>query len=370
MSLSKLELNLIDFANEALKNLNNELNEQCAKEELSKTRQNIITLKKASYGQLDGTKADVKWLLESFIFNGVLRLPAGYSILSLFGTKEKSQESNNPFFLEVTAVTSNGTVSTSIEITSDWRLSKDLLLSSAQQTQNVSKPPRELTNLLRELFQDKKGLEIGGPSETYEERNIYKLAESVDLVNFSEKTMWGTFKDGAIFRFHGGGSGVVRITDGSTLEGIPDQHYDFAMGSHYLEHLINPIRALASMLRVLKKGGHMVLILPRKEACFDHLRGTTSLEDVLSRYIHKASEKDMKYSGFEVFNLQNDLSMDPPAGDVEQIRARSVLFDQNRGIHTTVWDFNLIKQVSKVMNCKVVFQSTEGLHQWNILKKM
>jgi len=368
-----LENSLDDFATGVIDALDTQINPVAAKEELTQPGPPSIQITEATYGQSDGgERSDVRWLLEPFIFNSVLRLPAGYSVLSLFGSKPKMDKSDNkaPFTLEVKATTSKGPVSTSVAITPDWKLANDLLISSAQPTQEITKPKQELNNLFANLFREKQGIEIGGPSPDFEVRGIYKNAKSVDLANFSEDTMWGTFKDKSTFNFRGGGSGLVHITDGSTLEGLPDQSYDFAIGSHYLEHLINPLRALATMLRVLRPGGHVVLILPRKEKCFDHHRGTTRIEDILARHIHKATENDYQYSSFEAFSLQNDLKMDPPAGNVEQLRARNVRFQTNRGIHTTVWDFKLIQQVAKVMNCEVVFQSTEGLNQWNVLRKL
>ena len=51
--------------------------------------------------------------------------------------------------------------------------------------------------------------------------------------------------------FKNGGSGTVRIMDGSTLEEIADDSYDFCIRSHYLEHPINPFKALPTMRCVL-----------------------------------------------------------------------------------------------------------------------
>ena len=57
-------------------------------------------------------------------------------------------------------------------------------------------------------------------------------------------------------------------------------------------------------------------------------------------------------------------------GNAEQLRARSLRNVDNRGIHTTVWDLELVKQVSNVLNCEVIYQSVEGIHQWSVLRKL
>jgi SAM-dependent methyltransferase len=53
--------------------------------------------------------------------------------------------------------------------------------------------------------------------------------------------------------------------DGALLEGVEDEIYDFVHSSHSLEHMSDPRVAMANWIRVLKKGGHMVLLLPDED---------------------------------------------------------------------------------------------------------
>jgi SAM-dependent methyltransferase len=200
---------------------------------------------------------------------------------------------------------------------------------------------------------------------------IYQMASSTDLANFAEKTLWGTQKHGSKYQYRRGGEGTVYITDGSTLEGIGDKSYDFVMGSQYREHLINPLKALVTMKRVLKPGGCIILILPKKEVTFERHGGITPSEDLLVRYLHGATESDTEYANIKSWLLGHDAALDGPASVYSQMMARSIRFvDENRAIHSTVWDLELLQNVALLLHMKVVAKGVEdGLHQWIMLRK-
>jgi SAM-dependent methyltransferase len=53
--------------------------------------------------------------------------------------------------------------------------------------------------------------------------------------------------------------------DAQHMLGVPDDKYDFLHSSHCLEHLVDPRAALASWLRILKSGGHMIVTIPDED---------------------------------------------------------------------------------------------------------
>ena len=53
--------------------------------------------------------------------------------------------------------------------------------------------------------------------------------------------------------------------DAQTLESVPDQSVDFVHSSHCLEHMVDPRIALDHWIRVLKPGGHLVVIVPDED---------------------------------------------------------------------------------------------------------
>jgi SAM-dependent methyltransferase len=53
--------------------------------------------------------------------------------------------------------------------------------------------------------------------------------------------------------------------DGALLESVKDESFDFLHSSHCLEHLDNPVIAMENWIRVVKKGGHLVILLPDED---------------------------------------------------------------------------------------------------------
>lgn len=53
--------------------------------------------------------------------------------------------------------------------------------------------------------------------------------------------------------------------DAQLLAGVPDASLDFVHSSHCLEHLVDPAEALRHWLRVLRPGGHLVMLVPDED---------------------------------------------------------------------------------------------------------
>jgi hypothetical protein len=259
--VNELETLMMVFAHHALRSIGSEINFNKSIASLDEPGPPMVVIKRATYGPKLGTntadggvasRADVKWILEKFVFNSVLRIPKDVSINPFFGTTPNGQSNGQPYTLDVEGEIAHAqTVNVSIEVP-EWILQSDLLISSALTTQNIPIETDKLKDVLSLATKGKIGLEIGGPSTILYPMDVYNGALTTDLINFSEDTLWGTFQNGSTFQYEGGGSGTVYITNGSTLEGISDSSYDFVLGSHYLEHLNNPLEAIVAMGRVTK----------------------------------------------------------------------------------------------------------------------
>jgi SAM-dependent methyltransferase len=53
--------------------------------------------------------------------------------------------------------------------------------------------------------------------------------------------------------------------DAQTLEGLPDNHFDFVYSSHCLEHVNDAADAISNWWRVLKPGGYLILYIPERD---------------------------------------------------------------------------------------------------------
>ena len=188
----------------------------------------------------------------------------------------------------------------------------------------------------------KYGIEIGGPSSLFKHTlPLYKKIDGLDSVNFSGTTIWeGNIKEGRTFSYYKNKVGFQYISDGTDLSKISDSVYDFVLSSNCLEHIANPLNALKEWGRTLKDDGFLILILPNKKNNFDHNRPTTSFKHILEDYNNKTSEHDLTHLE-EILSL-HDLSMDPPAGDIDNFKRRSLDNFNNRTLHHHVFDLDLM----------------------------
>lgn len=53
--------------------------------------------------------------------------------------------------------------------------------------------------------------------------------------------------------------------DAQMMAGVADAHYDFAHSAHCLEHMADPAAALGAWFRIVKPGGHLVVVVPDED---------------------------------------------------------------------------------------------------------
>jgi SAM-dependent methyltransferase len=180
-------------------------------------------------------------------------------------------------------------------------------------------------------------LEIGGPSSVFRAWRpwpLYDRLARVDLANYAEQTLW----DAAPQAVLPGGARLGRrfVAEASQLAGAADASYDLVLASHVLEHVANPLRALAEWARVLRLDGLLVLVLPHRDATFDHRRPVTSLAHLRDDE-HRAIGEDDRTHEPEVLAL-HDLGRDPDAGDRKAFEARIRDNVRWRSLHHHVFD--------------------------------
>lgn len=219
-------------------------------------------------------------------------------------------------------------------------------------------------DLYLKYFYGKKGIEIGGPSTIFsKEIPIYQVIESLDGCNFSTQTIWeGNIVEGNNFNYYNSQKGLQYICEASNLKSIPNEKYDFIIASHCLEHCANSLKTFREWLRVIKKGGAILLILPDKRYTFDHNRTVTTFEHLLNDLGNNTDETDLTHLT-EILEL-HDLKMDLPAGTKDQFKERSLANHQNRCLHHHVFDFELLQNIYNHYDVKIINMTfTKPYHQ-------
>lgn len=221
-----------------------------------------------------------------------------------------------------------------------------------------------LTAFLEQLTCNKRGVEIGGPSETG--KDIYKNAQNMDNVIFSKNTVWS--KHTNEYNYYSGKTGKVIINDSVNISLVKNSEYDFCFSSHCLEHIANPLKAVSEWLRIIKKNGHVIIIVPEKSMCFDHKRNVSSFSTLLSQYQKNVGEDDL--STLPEILAKHDLAMDPPAGDLGQFTKRSLDNFNNRCLHHYVYSPELLMEICNYFECEFIYTETQGLNIWFVMKKL
>jgi predicted SAM-dependent methyltransferase len=128
------------------------------------------------------------------------------------------------------------------------------------------------------------------------------------------------------------------------------------LSSHSLEHIANPLKALTEWLRILKKGGTLLVILPDSSYTFDCKRPITKFEHLIQDYNENTSERDLTHLE-EILSL-HDLSYDKGIKNFDEFKKRSHDNFRNRCLHHHVFDLNLMERIFNYFHLKVIVKTT------------
>lgn len=213
------------------------------------------------------------------------------------------------------------------------------------------------------------GLEVGGPSLIFMPDGImpvYQRLRSLDGANFSRETVWGS-SGGTYEYLPGRNTGRHFVCEASDMRAIPSGSYDIVLASHVLEHVANPLKALEEWKRLLRRGGHLLMVLPERSLTFDHRRPVTSLDHLLADRDGGTGEDDLTHLD-EILRL-HDLERDPPAAPMEKFRARSLDNAGNRCLHHHVFDAALAAAACSAAGLRVVRGDVYGMNIFTLAVK-
>lgn len=158
---------------------------------------------------------------------------------------------------------------------------------------------RPLPDAFSQPLRGARALELGGPSAVFAIGGLlpaYRVLERIDGVQYSAETVWhGTMGAGRYNLPDDTAKGMLLILDAGDLHPIADSSYDAVLSSHVVEHLANPLRSLAEWRRVVRPGGHLLMVAPHKEGTFDHRRPVTPLEHLIEDERRGTGEDDLTH---------------------------------------------------------------------------
>lgn len=200
-----------------------------------------------------------------------------------------------------------------------------------------------------DLVKNKTGVEIGGPSRIF--NPLYGIVEKCDGVNYSQNTVWwqGNCEK---YCYNNKNLGEIIIADAINMEIIKDNQYDFCISSNNLEHIANPIKAILEFKRITKQGGIIVVVVPRKEECFDHNRAVTRFDHLVEDYQTNVDEHDLSHLD-EIMKL-HDFDMDPGVSSSEEFFNRAQSNYKNRCLHHHVFDLMTLEKLFEFVGLSII----------------
>ncbi len=111
-----------------------------------------------------------------------------------------------------------------------------------------------------------------------------------------------------------------------------DNSLDYVVSCHVLEHVANPVAALAEWYRVLRPGGIIYMVVPDRRFTFDHLRPVTTVDHMLEDYARGTTPCDDTH--IDDFARGVDWTTFSPATPADQVAASQEQLA--RGMHEAV----------------------------------
>lgn len=201
------------------------------------------------------------------------------------------------------------------------------------------------------------GVEIGGPSRVFRRLGQwpwYGLPAACDGVDFASRTLWSGRDRSTPYRH-------TVVDEASQLQSMQAGVYEFIAASHVLEHLANPVAALARWAGLLGPGGAIIVVVPHKDGMFDHRRETTSAEHMWADYIGRTSEDDTTH--FDEVLALHDFERDSGVSDRSEFVRRVTANASLRSVHHHVFVTESAVRLLDLANLRVVFvEAAEPYH--------
>jgi hypothetical protein len=140
---------------------------------------------------------------------------------------------------------------------------------------------------------------------------------------------------------HGPQADLELNLDSEGLGSLTDASFDAAVASHVIEHLANPLAVMAEMARVLRPGGHLVLVVPDRMLTFDAQRPGTA-------YAHLRAEFDLGVTAVDDEHIREfcaAIFSQPPIHppevrewhDPDRLDAGRLDLHRRRSVHAHCW---------------------------------
>ena len=125
---------------------------------------------------------------------------------------------------------------------------------------------------------------------------------------------------------------IVADFNTDRLGALPDGSEDFVIASHVLEHLAEPLGFIEDMHRVLRPGGHALILLPDRHRTEDRFRRPTPLQHLVAEFDTHVQD----VSDDHVVEFLKDRGI--PLRGTSEDRRSLLEWHKKQSIHVHCWD--------------------------------
>ena len=168
--------------------------------------------------------------------------------------------------------------------------------------------------------------------------------------------------------------------DRDNIQALIEHDFDFYIANHVIEHLINPLKFLDRLNRVMKRGSYLYLAVPDKEYTFDRHRELTTWEHLYKEYLRNTTKLSKKHLEDFIINITKD-HINDSARQKEMYDDYANWFKRwsirqkhrQRSIHVHVWNQNsfdkfITKAIEKLkLNLDIVDRVDSNLNKHEII---
>jgi SAM-dependent methyltransferase len=175
---------------------------------------------------------------------------------------------------------------------------------------------------------------------------VYRHISVLDTLDYAERTIWSDHAPHEIMPRRRLIGEATRLTE------ISDDTYDLVLASHVLEHIANPLGALEEWRRVVRPGGHILLIMPHRDKTFDHRRPITTLTHMREDAARGTDEDDVTHVE-EILRL-HDLRRNRAAASREAFEQLCGENSTSRVLHHHVFVSRSVVEVCRAAGLEVL----------------
>jgi len=157
------------------------------------------------------------------------------------------------------------------------------------------------------------------------------------------------------------------------LSKFKNNSQDFIIINHVIEHLVNPIKIISELFRIVKKKGMIVLSIPDKEYTFDKHRPKTLFEELAKRYNDAKTDVDI-YEYLDIAKYVHPEQMKLSRTELE----KHLQIYKDRKEHLNIWSSSsfqeFLDRAFKLLNVKYsvkykVIGDTNHFEYFTVLEK-